>query len=196
MRLYYVRHGLTDWNAAGRLQGQLDVPLNSVGRAQAAHCGGILRDLFVRDGWPDPAHDYVSSPLVRARSSMEAMRATLGLPAAGYRQEPRLAEISFGEWEGLTYHEVTAREPGVAARREADKWNFRPPGGESYEQLALRVGAWLATVEREAVVCSHGGTGRALVALLGVAPPDEAVHQPIDQGVVYVFEPQRLTRYQ
>ena len=50
MRLFYVRHGLTDWNAAGRLQGRLDVPLNQIGRAQAAHCGEILRDLLARDG--------------------------------------------------------------------------------------------------------------------------------------------------
>jgi probable phosphoglycerate mutase len=196
MRLYYVRHGLTDWNAAGRLQGQLDVPLNQIGREQAARCGGILRDLFERDGWPDPTSEYVSSPLARARTTMETMRGVLGLPAAGYRLEPRLAEISFGEWEGLTYREITQREPNVTARREADKWRFSPPGGESYEQLAQRVGAWLVTVEHEAVVCAHGGTGRALVALLGVAPPDEAVHHSIDQGVVYLFERGRVTRYE
>ena len=48
--IYYVRHGLTDWNVQHRLQGRHDVPLNTVGRAQAVHCGKILRDLFVRDG--------------------------------------------------------------------------------------------------------------------------------------------------
>jgi probable phosphoglycerate mutase len=70
-----------------------------------------------------------------------------------------------------------------------------PPGGESYAQLALRVGAWLEGVERDTVVSAHGGTGRALVAVLGVAAPDAAAHHPIDQGVVYLFSGNRLTRY-
>jgi broad specificity phosphatase PhoE len=196
MRLYYIRHGLTDWNAAGRLQGGLDVPLNQTGREEAARCGEILRDLFAREGRTPAGHDYVSSPLNRARTTMEVMRATLDLPADGYGVDPRLAEISFGEWEGMTYQEVLARDPEIVARREADKWNFLPPGGESYEHVAERVGAWLKTARDDTVVCAHGGTGRALIALMGVAPPDAAVHHSVDQGVVYVFEHSRLARYE
>jgi broad specificity phosphatase PhoE len=195
MRLYYVRHGLTDWNTAGRLQGHRDIPLNQTGRAQAARCGEILRDLLARGGGPVLQYDYVSSPLSRARETMEIVRTTLGIDPAGYGIEPRLAEIGFGEWEGLTYAEVMLQEPDVVARREADKWEFLPPGGENYRQLALRVGAWYATLARDTVVCAHGGTGRALVALLGIAPPEEAVHQEIDQSVVYVLAPNSLTRY-
>jgi probable phosphoglycerate mutase len=196
MLLYYVRHGLTDWNIAGRLQGHRDVPLTQTGRAQAAHCGEILRDLLARGGGAAGGFDYVSSPLSRARDTMEIMRATLGLDPAGYAIEPRLAEIGFGEWEGLTYDEVMLRDPDVVARREADKWEFVPPGGENYRQVALRVGAWYATLARDTVVCAHGGTGRALIALLGIAPPDQAVHEPIDQSVVYVLEQSRLIRYE
>ena len=195
MLLYYVRHGLTDWNIAGRLQGHRDIPLNQTGRAQALHCGELLGDLFARDGRPAAQFDYVSSPLSRARETMEIMRATLGLAPSGYGIEARLTEISFGEWEGLTYDEVMLREPDVVARREADKWEFLPPGGENYRQVALRVGAWYASLERDTVVCAHGGTGRALVALLGIAPPEQAVHHSIDQGVVYVLAPESLTRY-
>jgi broad specificity phosphatase PhoE len=194
MRLYYVRHGLTDWNIAGRLQGHRDIPLNHSGRAQAVHCGQILRDLLAREGHPAAHYDYVSSSLGRARETMEIMRVTLGIAPAGYGIEARLTEISFGEWEGLTYAEVMLRDPDVVARREADKWEFLPPGGENYRQVALRVGAWYATLERDTVVCAHGGTGRALVALLGIAPPEQAVHQEIDQGVVYVLAPNRITR--
>jgi broad specificity phosphatase PhoE len=195
MRLYYVRHGLTDWNIAGRLQGHRDTPLNQTGRAQAVHCGQILRDLLARGGRPVSQYDYVSSPLSRARETMDIMRAALGIAPAGYGLDSRLTEISFGEWEGLTYAEVMLQDPDIVATREADKWEFLPPGGESYRQLALRVGAWYATLERDTVVCAHGGTGRALVALLGIAQPDEAVHEPIDQGVVYVLAPKSISRY-
>src|SRR5882672_8831774 len=113
MLLYYVRHGLTDWNMAGRLQGHRNTPLNQTGRAQAVHCGQALRDLLARDGTAAAALDYVASPLARARETMEIMRSTLGLAPSGYGIEPRLTEISFGEWESLTYAEVMLRDPDV-----------------------------------------------------------------------------------
>jgi broad specificity phosphatase PhoE len=193
--LYYVRHGLTDWNIEGRLQGQHDIALNARGRVQAIECGEILRDLCAREGRPPQSFDYVSSPLLRARATMELMRVTLGLPPDSYDIDTRLGEISFGEWEGLTYLDVLKRDKDVVARREGNKWRFQPPGGESYEQLAVRVGAWYATVVRDTVVTAHGGTARALIGLLGVAPPEQAAHYAIDQGVVYVFAESRLTRY-
>jgi probable phosphoglycerate mutase len=196
MRLYYVRHGLTDWNAAGRLQGRRDVPLNQAGRVQAACCGQILGNLLAREGRSAADVGYVSSPLSRARQTMELMRTALGVAPTGYGIEPRLTEISFGKWEGLTYAEVMRREPDVVARRETDKWEFLPPGGENYRQVALRVEAWYASLDRDTVVCAHGGTGRALVAVLGIAQPTQAVHHSIDQGVVYVLAPNSLACYE
>ena len=193
--LYYVRHGLTDWNAAGRLQGRRDVPLNAEGRREAVRCADILADLFAREGRGPQAYDYVSSPLIRARETMDVVRATLGLDPSGYRLDARLAEISFGEWEGLTYHDVLALDPDIVAKREGNKWDFLPPGGESYQQLAERVGAWYATIEHNTVVTAHGGTARALAALTGVVPREDAAHVSIEQGVVYVFAENRLTRY-
>jgi phosphohistidine phosphatase SixA len=112
--IYYIRHGETDWNVAGRLQGRHDVPLNTRGRSQAGHCGDILRDLFAREG-RDPADcDYVSSPLGRARETMELVRVPLGLPPEGYRLEERLAEIAFGDWEGFTIAQLHVRDPNVS----------------------------------------------------------------------------------
>jgi probable phosphoglycerate mutase len=66
--LYYVRHGLTDWNMQGRLQGRQDTPLNAIGQQQAKRCGEILRDLFARDGRSAADYGYASSPLKRARA--------------------------------------------------------------------------------------------------------------------------------
>ena len=113
--IYYIRHGETDWNVAGRLQGRRDVPLNARGRSQAVHCGDILRGLFARDR-RDPAEvDYVSSPLQRACQTMELMRPALGLAVQGYRVEPQLAEIAFGDWEGFTIAQLHERDPaGIA----------------------------------------------------------------------------------
>jgi broad specificity phosphatase PhoE len=193
--LYYVRHGLTDWNAQGRLQGRLDVPLNDKGRRQAARCGEILRSLFARDGRSPTDCDFVSSPLVRASETMDILRAGLGLAAGGYATDWRLAEIAYGSWEGLTYKEILARDKDIVAQREGNKWHFRAPGGETYEEVAQRMRAWFLTLENDTVVTAHGGTARALVAVAGVAMPDEAVHHPIDQGVVYVFSGNSLARY-
>ncbi|MGH8276742.1 MAG: histidine phosphatase family protein [Steroidobacteraceae bacterium] len=193
--VYYIRHGETDWDVAHRLQGRHDVPLNANGRAQAAHCGGILRDLFARDGRDPAGLDYVSSPLRRATETMELARAALGLPAAGYRIEPRLAEISFGEWEGFTIAQLHQRDPQRIAAREHDKWRFVPLGGESYQAVSVRVGEWYGSVTRDTVVTAHGGTARGLTAHLGIAKPAAAPLIDIEQGMVYVYEGEKLTRY-
>jgi broad specificity phosphatase PhoE len=193
--IYYVRHGLTDWNVQHRLQGRHDVPLNALGHAQAVRCGEILHDLFLRDGGKAEDLDYVSSPLIRARTTMEIMRSTLGLESTGFGVDARLAEISFGEWEGLTYADVLARDKDIAIKRESDKWGFRPPGGESYAQVTARISQWYATLERDTVVAAHGGTARALIAHLALAPAQDATHHSVDQGVVYVFVGNQLARY-
>ena len=193
--IYYIRHGETDWNVAGRLQGRHDVPLNARGRAQADNCGNILRDLFARNGHNPAEFDYVSSPLGRACETMELMRPPLGLPPDGYRLEQRLAEISFGEWEGFTIAQLHNRDPQRIAAREHDKWHFVPPGGESYETVSGRMREWYENLTRDTVVVAHGGTARALIAHLGIAKPAAAPLVDIAQGVVYVFEGERLTRY-
>jgi probable phosphoglycerate mutase len=193
--IYYVRHGLTQWNIEQRLQGRKDIRLNEQGRTQALHCGEILRRLFARDGADPASIAYVSSPLMRARETMELMRPALGLDPSCYEIDARLAEISFGEWEGLTYADILARDKHLVVERENDKWEFLPPSGESYAQLTRRVEAWYAMVNADTVVAAHGGTARALIAHLKIVPPQEAPHYPIDQGVVYVIAENKIARY-
>jgi len=193
--VYYIRHGETDWNVAGRLQGRRDIALNARGRAQAAHCGVVLRDLFARDKRDPAALDYVSSPLERASETMRLVRVALGLPADGYRADERLAEIAFGAWEGFTIAQLHERDPARIAQREHDKWHFVPPGGESYEMVAQRMRAWYASLAKDTVVTAHGGTARGLIADLGIAKPAAAPLLDIEQGMVYVFEGETLTRY-
>jgi broad specificity phosphatase PhoE len=193
--LYYIRHGETDWNVERRLQGQRDVPLNAHGRGQASHCGGILRDLFAQRSRDPASLDYQSSPLLRARQTMELARTALGLAAEGYRAEPALSEISFGAWEGFTLAQLHARDPQRIAAREHDKWRFLPPGGESYQMVAERMRAWYDGLAGDTVVVAHGGTARGLIASLGIAKPAAAPLLDITQGVVYVFVGDQLTRY-
>jgi broad specificity phosphatase PhoE len=193
--LYYIRHGETDWNAEGRLQGHQDVPLNARGRTQAAHCGEVLRDLLVQHGRDPAALDYLSSPLGRARQTMELARPALGLGVQGYAIEPRLIEICFGQWEGFTIAQLRSRDPERVALRAHDKWHFAAPGGESYEAVAGRMRDWYDSLSRDTVVTAHGGTARGLMASLGIAKPAAAPLIDIAQGVVYVFEGGKLTRF-
>lgn len=193
--VYYLRHGETDWNVGGRLQGRRDIPLNAKGRGQAVHCGEILRDLFARDSVDPASLDYVSSPLGRATETMELARAGLGLPASGYRCDERLAEISFGDWEGFTIAQLHHRDPVHISQREHDKWHFLPPGGESYVMVSLRMRDWYDSLTRDTVAVAHGGTARGLIATLGIAKPAAAPLLDIAQGVVYVFQDDKMTRY-
>jgi broad specificity phosphatase PhoE len=193
--LYFARHGETDFNAAHRLQGQYQTSLNEVGREQAAISGELLRDLFAGERRQANDFHYVSSPLNRARETMEIVRGVLGLDPYAYATDDRLMEISYGGWEGLTLPEVEAHEPGVLERREREKWDFTPPGGESYRQVAKRVAEWYATLTRDTVVIAHGGVGRSLMANFHILPEEEATHAEIAQGVVYVFAAGKIARY-
>lgn len=192
---YFVRHGETDWNAEGRLQGGVDIPLNDRGRRQAAQCGSTLRDLIASRGKTSTEFSFISSPLSRASETMEIVRRALGLPPAGYAGDHRLAELSFGRWEGMTYREISAADPAVLNTRERNKWHFRPPEGESYADLLVRVQAWHAGVTGDIVVTAHGGVARAVMVLLGIRTVTEAPSGDVEQGVVFEFAPGVMKRH-
>jgi probable phosphoglycerate mutase len=193
--IYYIRHGETAWNAAGRLQGAQDTALNDLGRSQAAQAGHILADLLARDGRDKSAIPYVSSPQLRARTTMELMRGALELPPTSYATDDRLREIGYGKWEGFTLAEMQAADPVFFARRLADKWRVAPEGGETYEAVQRRMAEWYAAVNTDTVVVAHGGTARALMVALGFETPESAADLPIAQGAVYVFSDGKLRKY-
>ena len=123
-RLFFIRHGETDWNAEGRLQGQRDIPINARGREQAVDAAHRLREVR-----PDPgALPWIVSPLGRTRETAELARAALGLDPTAYTTDERLKEISFGRWEGFTWREIRKTEPEAARDRERGKWTLRPAG--------------------------------------------------------------------
>jgi probable phosphoglycerate mutase len=193
--IYYIRHGETDWNAEGKLQGALDVPLNDLGRRQAACAGAILAALFTRDGRSESALAFIASPLGRARSTMELVRGSLKLPPHDYGIDDRLREIGYGQWEGSTLAQMQAADPELFARRQAEKWTVSPPGGESYVEVQARVSDWYRTLTADTVAVAHGGTARALMVALGIETPLSAADLTIEQGAVYVFGTGGLTKY-
>ena len=159
----------------------------SLGRKQAVRSGQILADLLARDGRDKTQIPYLSSPLLRARTTMELMRGALNLPPEDYATDDRLREIGYGQWEGSTLAEMQAADPVFFAKRLADKWRVAPAGGETYEAVQRRMRDWYDSVRGDMVVVAHGGTARALMVSLGFETPASASDLPIAQGAVYVF---------
>lgn len=178
--LYLCRHGQTDWNAEGRLQGQEDIPLNALGRTQAKRNGRQLLSLL-----GDGAREFrfLSSPLSRAAETMRIIRTELGLDADDFATDGRLVELHFGDWQGSTIKEVRARDPEGIAARKADKWNFVPPGpdAESYAMLAERVRPVFEALDEPTIVTAHGGVTRSFLRCYDNLGAEEASHIGIPQ---------------
>lgn len=181
--IYFVRHGQTVWNTEHRVQGRLNTPLTALGREHARRSAETLIE-----GVPEVASlRFVSSPLGRARETMEIIRERIGLPREGYAIDHRLAELDFGCWQGLSMDEIRAHYPEEWAMRQSPaKWTHRPPGGETYQEISNRVRAWLAEVDCDTVVVGHGCLGRVMRGMnLGNALEDIAFAGDPEHDRVY-----------
>jgi probable phosphoglycerate mutase len=187
--IYFLRHGQTAFNAEGRIQGQIEVPLNATGRAQALRNGGVLAEI-VRE--PE-RFDFVASPLLRTRQTMEIVRSAMGLDENGYRTDGRLKEVLFGAWGGMTWTEIIERDHANYARRQADIWNVAPPEGECFRELYQRVEEWFSEIKRDSVVVSHGGVSRVLRGYILKLAPEEMMHLDVPQDKVLMIERERLS---
>jgi len=144
-----LRHGDTAWSAEGRIQGRSDEPLSEAGRAalRARAIPAACRGMSV-----------VTSPLARCVETASL----LGAPHAP--REPRIAEMSWGAWEGRRLEELRA-ELGPAMRdNEARGLDFRPDGGESPREVLARVSAWLASLAAPTLAVTHRGVIRVVLA--------------------------------
>ena len=168
-RWFLVRHGETDWNAAGRAQGQAQVALNAAGRAQARALAVRLRPLHFSAVY--------ASDLRRVTETAAAI--LHGRDAPALVTLPGLREKSFGQWEGMPFAEMEARYPERYAELFSNNGSFAPPGGESDRQLFQRVGAAVDRL-REAhgheqgnlLLVAHGGSlCAAIVRLLALPAP-------------------------
>lgn len=185
--LFFIRHGETDWNREGRLQGRRDTDLNALGRRQSVAAGQKLARLLSVRGLDPVKLDFVASPLSRTCDTMILLRGALGLDPEPFRRDDRLVELSFGTWEGRTWPEIKRVDPAAAESRRRDRWYFTPPGGESYAVLAGRVAPWLGGLTETAVVVAHGGVARALLHIVAGLATTRAPVAEIPQGRVLVF---------
>jgi broad specificity phosphatase PhoE len=187
--LYFIRHGQTDWNAAGRYQGSKDIHLNDIGRGQADLNGRLLMELLGRDGRSPADFTWHASPLGRTRETMERVRAAFSTPLPDVAFDSRLVEVSFGVYEGKLHTDLTASEMAIAGERDGDFWFFRPPEGESYEDVAQRVSSFAAELNGPAIVVAHGGILRILRRLIEDFPAERAVNWfPPQDSVVHFID--------
>ena len=194
--LYFIRHGETAWNAEGRYQGSRDIPLNDTGRAQADRNGQLLKRLLQRSGRNSEEFDWYVSPLSRARETMERVQAAFkDTPAAKVVSDQRLIEISFGIYEGQLHSDASASTMPIAGERDASFWYFRPPEGESYDDLAQRITAFGRALPRRAIIVAHGGVLRVLRRLIEDFPPEKTVNWFPPQDSVIHFADGKATVY-
>ncbi len=157
-RLILLRHGVTDWNRAGRFQGHLDPPLSDTGRHEAR----LAADRIAADPDLRPAR-VISSTLVRAFATAGPIGAAVGVEV---EPEPRLIEIGQGDWEGHTHAELERSDPERYLAWRSESGIRQPPGGEPIAMARERVEAVLAELDADgtwpACLVSHGGTLRIL----------------------------------
>lgn len=181
---YMIRHGETDWNREGRFQGTVDIPLNARGHRQAKQNGALLASLnpSLRQ-WR-----FLSSPLGRARQTMEIIRSELGLPSDGYQIDQRLIEITFGNWEQKRFADLKISDPQEIARREQDKWVHVPPGGESYADAAARMATFFDELDEPSVIVCHGGIIRATRFIFEGLDGHKIASEQVPQDKIYSFD--------
>jgi probable phosphoglycerate mutase len=175
LTLYLVRHGECEHNLHRRIGAQDDTPLTEHGRQQARANGRLLKAMRL------DSLDFIASPLHRACATMELLRAEAGLPpVTGYRADRRLMEIDFGDDTGKTIREIAERKVGGFG--EAN-WNYIRPNGESVAMAYARVGRFLDTLTRDAVLVTHAGVIRLIRGhVLGLSRADTLEYHPPNAG--------------
>jgi len=171
LTFYIVRHGETVWNTENRFQGHLNSPLTDTGLEQAKVVGEKLVTVLGRK----PSIAFFSSPIGRARQTADIIAEHLGIDTAEIVRSDLLKEYDFGEWSGLTSDEIIKQYPGEFEKREANKWDFSCPGGESYAVLAGRVDKFFSSLPESGIVLSvaHGMINRVIRGKLLQLPEAE-----------------------
>ena len=166
-QIYIARHGETEWNAQGRIQGHTDIALTARGRRQAAALARRLAGVAFAAAY--------CSDLSRTRETAQII---LGEGAAPLHATPQLREYHKGVFEGLTVPEYAERYPDLYRASLVKDLDFAPPGGETIRQASVRMARFTAELlsahaaEESVLVVGHGGTLRAVIVALLALPPE------------------------
>ena len=183
MLVFFVRHGLTDWNIQRRFQGTLNVPLNDEGRRQAETAAERCREL----GFERIYH----STLARAAETAEIIARAAGAPLIPC---PGFNEVSLGVFQGLNHDEARAQYPEAYAQYFADRVNAAPPEGESLYQVQQRALETLGFIEEDAKGCariavvSHGALLKSLLGGIAGIPLEHFARFDVSNGSISVVE--------
>ncbi len=163
--LYMLRHGETAWNTERRMQGSKNSDLTERGRLQALAMGRALKTELARE---PGSTVFLRSPLGRVRETSEIIGRELGLDSSEWRDDPRLVELGYGDWEGFSWKEIEITHPTALADWRADPHGYCPPGGETHFELRRRSAAVMAEVvasRTRTVVVGHGVSGAVVRGL-------------------------------
>ncbi|WP_284164214.1 histidine phosphatase family protein [Frigidibacter sp. SD6-1] len=189
--IYIIRHGQTEWNAAGRMQGgTADSPLTARGRAQVV----AMADCLAARGVTAESHLFLASPQGRTLETAAAIARRLD---ARFTLDPRLREIDMGPFAGLTHDEIAARFPGAFEEQHPCLWYDTIPGGEGLAALQARAIAAVHEIDRPAVIVTHGMTSRMLrAAYLGRDHLFAATEMEGGQGILFRLADGAIERIQ
>lgn len=172
--IIFVRHGETDWNKNGLIQGSIDTDLNETGHGQAKFVAALLAKQDIE--WAD--YKIVVSPQRRAQQTAEYILNALNRDMDTI--DPRVRELGFGIWEGKPFWALKA-SPVYPADSES-RFFWRPELGESYEDGVARVNDWRSGLTQPTLVISHGAVGRCLMGAVAGLGPRDLVNLPTPQG--------------
>ena len=183
MLIYFIRHGLTDWNIQRRFQGTCDVPLNDTGLEQARVAASRCAQLRLER--------IYHGTLLRAAQTAQAVADATGAPLIPC---PGFNEVCLGAFQSLNHEQARAQYPAEYAQYFADRINAAPPGGESLLQVQQRALAMLCEIERDAQGCgriaivSHGALLKTLLGAIAGIPLEHFAKYDVSNGSISVIE--------
>ncbi|MFC4213848.1 histidine phosphatase family protein [Pseudophaeobacter arcticus] len=177
-KIWFLRHGQTEWNAEKRIQGQLESQLSPLGQSHARQQAALMRPILAQ-----VPTCYVS-PLGRARETAE-----IALAGADITIDPRLAEAHAGDLQGMTLPEVEVRFPDIWAANPSHLDLFcAAPNGEGYASFHARILSFMQALTGPSVVVAHGLLGQVMRGIVLGLSRQEMAKLSNQQGCIYVLE--------